>query len=511
MPFRAITPEMAAAGQAALWQAYDAIRCPTLLLRGAESDLLTPATAAAMTERGPRARLVEFAGVGHAPTLVAAGPGRGRPGVPAGAMKTVSGAGDTAAPIVQLFEERAGAPDAVRLASRARAFAEPLVGDALLDSGEPVLAHADGVAAILEAIGAAPGLCAAAWLVYAADHLGKPEEVIAKAFGASQATLVANARRIMQVQRAARAARVDAGQHARQTERVRKMLLAFSRDLRVVLLRLASRLQTLRYHAASKQPCPPEVARESLQVFAPLANRLGIWQIKWELEDLAFRFLEPDHYRRVAGWLDEKRGEREQRVESLRRRLEAELAARGIAAEVQGRPKHIYSIWKKMAAKGLDFERVLDVRALRVIVADVPACYAVLGRVHELFGAVAGEFDDYIARPKANGYQSLAHRGPGRGGQGGRDPDPHAGDARACRARRLRALGLQGGRQVADRRSPTAPSRRASPRPAWSCCASCWPGNGSTRTRSRPVRTRPRGRSSTTASTSSRRRQPSWN
>ncbi len=322
-------------------------------------------------------------------------------------MKTVSGAGDTAAPIVQLFEELDGAPEAVRLASRARAFAEPLVGDAVLDSGEPVLAHADGVAAILESIGAAPGLCAAAWLVYAADHLGKPEDVIAKAFGASQATLVVNARRIMQVQRAARAARVDAEQHARQTERVRKMLLAFSRDLRVVLLRLASRLQTLRYHAASKQPCPPEVARESMLVFAPLANRLGIWQVKWELEDLAFRFLEPEHYRSVAGWLDEKRGEREQRVERLRRRLEAELAARGIAAEVQGRPKHIYSIWKKMAAKGLDFERVLDVRALRVIVPDVAACYAVLGRVHELYGAVAGEFDDYIARPKANGYQSL--------------------------------------------------------------------------------------------------------
>jgi GTP pyrophosphokinase len=192
-----------------------------------------------------------------------------------------------------------------------------------------------------------------------------------------------------------------------QTENVRKMLLAFSRDLRVVMLRLASRLQTLRYHAASKLPVQPGLAREALQVFAPLANRLGIWQVKWEMEDLAFRFLEPATYKRVAGWLDEKRVEREQYVEQLRRELGAELKAQGISAQVYGRPKHIYSIVRKMRGKSLDFEQVLDVRALRVIVPDVKDCYAALAWVHARFSPIIEEFDDYIARPKPNGYQSL--------------------------------------------------------------------------------------------------------
>jgi GTP pyrophosphokinase len=196
-------------------------------------------------------------------------------------------------------------------------------------------------------------------------------------------------------------------QRAEQTERVRKMLLAFSRDLRVVLLRLASRLQTLRWFAASKTACPPALAMESQQVFAPLANRLGIWQIKWEMEDLAFRFLQPEDYKQVARLLDAKRTEREQGVEQARARLAAELAAAGIRADVQGRPKHIWSIWKKMQGKRLHFEQVFDLRALRVIVDDVPACYAALAQVHQHYRPVDGEFDDYIARPKPNGYQSL--------------------------------------------------------------------------------------------------------
>ena len=194
---------------------------------------------------------------------------------------------------------------------------------------------------------------------------------------------------------------------ASQTEGVRRMLLAFSNDLRVVLLRLASRLQTLRHHAQSRRPCPPEVAEEALHVFAPLASRLGIWQIKWELEDLAFRFLRPDDYRRVAGLLDGKRVEREARVERARQALAATLRAAGLDAEVQGRPKHLYSIWKKMQGKGLDFEQVFDVRALRIIVATVADCYAALACVHAAHPQIAAEFDDYIARPKGNGYQSL--------------------------------------------------------------------------------------------------------
>ena len=336
-------------------------------------------------------------------------------------MKTsLRDAREPAAPIVQLAEVAEGA-DAANTSStlpagvdadlapleRARAFAEPLLTGRLLDTGEDAAGHAEGVAAILQGIGAAPSMRAAAYLVYAGDYLQKPEEVVAKAFGESYAGLVSHTRRLVQIQRAAREAQVGPGQRAEQTERVRKMLLAFSRDLRVVLLRLASRLQTLRWYAATKRACPRALAEESMQVFAPLANRLGIWQIKWEIEDLSFRFLEPEAYRQVAQLLDEKRVEREQGVEAFRVELGAELAAAGLKAEVQGRPKHLYSIWKKMRGKGLDFARVFDVRAMRVIVADVPSCYAVLGRVHERYQVVPGEFDDYIAKPKPNGYQSL--------------------------------------------------------------------------------------------------------
>lgn len=323
-------------------------------------------------------------------------------------MKTgVLDARPAQAPIVQLIDEHPDAAAEALQLQRARAFSEPLLGGQRLDTGEDALAHADAVAAILQGIGAAPAMRAAAYLVYAGDYLNKPEEVVAKAFGASHASLVVNTRKLVQLQRAAREAQLGVEQRAQQTERVRKMLLAFSHDLRVVLLRLASRLQTLRFFAANKLPCPRALAAESLQVFAPLANRLGIWQIKWEMEDLSFRFLEPEHYQAVARLLDERRVEREQRVEAFRQRLAEDLSAHGLRAEVQGRPKHLYSIWKKMQGKALGFAQVLDVRAVRVIVPEVPACYAVLGRIHELFRAVAGELDDYIERPKPNGYQSL--------------------------------------------------------------------------------------------------------
>ncbi len=290
---------------------------------------------------------------------------------------------------------------------RARAFAEPLLTGHLLGTGEDALGHADGVASLLRQIGAAPTLCAAAYLVYAGDYLQRPEEVVRKAFGESYSSLVMLTRKLVQIQRAASAAQVGPEHRAEQTERVRKMLLAFSRDLRVVLLRLASRLQTLRWFVAQKLTCPAEMATESLQVFAPLANRLGIWQFKWEIEDYAFRCLHPAEYQRMARLVDETRAERERSVVAVREHLVALLAAAGLHADVQGRPKHLYSIWKKMQGKGLDFERVFDARALRVVVDDVAACYAALARVHEAWRPVEGEFDDYIARPKANGYQSL--------------------------------------------------------------------------------------------------------
>ncbi|MCW5230510.1 RelA/SpoT family protein [Verminephrobacter eiseniae] len=297
-------------------------------------------------------------------------------------------------------------PEPAHALAHARAFAEPLLAGASLDSGENTLAHADAVAAILKGIGGSEAMQAASYLVQACIHLNQPEELITKTFGANFATLALETTQLMRVQRQARAAQpVD--DPALQTENVRKMLLAFSRDLRVVLLHLASRLQTLRFHAASKRPVSPGLVRESLQVFAPLANRLGIWQMKWELEDLCLRFLEPDVYKQVARLLDEKRGERELCIEQLRARLEAELRARSISASVQGRPKHIYSIVKKMRGKALNFDQVFDIRALRVVVPTVKDCYAALSWVHQQFKPIEQEFDDYIARPKPNGYQSL--------------------------------------------------------------------------------------------------------
>ena len=330
-------------------------------------------------------------------------------------MKSQAVLDGPSAPIVALADDLSAGPAAAQAGAdagalaleRARAFAEPLLQGRALGTGEDAYGHAQGVAAVLGAIGGAPGLQAAAYLVYAGDFLQRPEEVVAKAFGESYASLVALTRKLVQIQRAAREAQVEQEFQARQTERVRKMLLAFSRDLRVVLLRLASRLQTLRYYAAAKRECPQALAAETQQVFAPLASRLGIWQIKWELEDLAFRFLQPEEYRRIAGLLAETRVEREAGVEAVRLQVAADLNSHGVAALVQGRPKHLYSIWKKMQGKHLAFDAVLDVRALRVIVADVPACYAALGRVHERVTAVTGEFDDYIAKPKPNGYRSL--------------------------------------------------------------------------------------------------------
>ena len=290
--------------------------------------------------------------------------------------------------------------------AQARAFVQPLLASMTLPSGENTFAHAEGVARILAHIGSAANLQAAAYLAYAVEHLSRPQELIEQVFGKEFADLALESMRLMHLQRNQRMQRAGVGQ-AQQIEVVRKMLLAFSRDLRVILLRLASRLQTLRYFAASKKEVPQELAAESLYVLAPLANRLGIWQIKWELEDLAFRFLEPQTYRQVAQWLHEKREQREERAEQLRQIVQQGLAEQGIQASVQARPKHIYSIVKKMRGKSLDFAHIYDVMALRVIVQDVKECYAALSWVHSLYEPVDSEFDDYIARPKANGYQSL--------------------------------------------------------------------------------------------------------
>src|SRR5690606_28554148 len=158
----------------------------------------------------------------------------------------------------------------------------------------------------------------------------------------------------------------------------RKMLLAMAADLRIVLMRLASRLQSLRWYAASRTPCPAGFARETMELYTPLANRLGIWQIKWEMEDLSFRFLQPEVYKSIARQLEEKRNEREQFIEKVIERLRLALAEANIQAEVSGRPKHIYSIWNKMRIKHLAFNELYDLRALRVIVDNERDCYAAL-------------------------------------------------------------------------------------------------------------------------------------
>ncbi len=190
-------------------------------------------------------------------------------------------------------------------------------------------------------------------------------------------------------------------------EGLRRLLLAIIRDLRVVYLLLARQLARMR--AAAELPDAERLALAALtrDIHAPLANRLGIWQWKWELEDLAFRYLQPDTYRRIAGLLDERRADREAWIARCADTLREALRAQGIAAEVAGRPKHIHSIWRKMQRKGVGFGELYDIRALRVLTGSVADCYAVLGVVHALWPNVPGEFDDYIARPKGNDYRSL--------------------------------------------------------------------------------------------------------
>ncbi|RAR52404.1 GTP pyrophosphokinase [Paraburkholderia unamae] len=301
----------------------------------------------------------------------------------------------------------------------ALAFVREHAGDARLSTGEPLIEHAQGTASIMGRLNVDPPAVLAAALFNLAPHLDDPEAMLEARFGAEVAKLVFDVRKLLRLGsvslRAAQQAMPESGREGRdaqaarraQVESLRKMLLAFAQDIRVVLIRLASRLQSLRYYAAAKVTPAPEIAHETLEIYAPLANRLGIWQLKWELEDLAFRFQEPVTYKRIAKLLDEKRVERESYVSEAIARLQQELAAAHIPAEVSGRPKHIYSIWKKMRGKEIDFSELYDVRAFRVIVPDIKDCYTVLGIVHNLWQPVPREFDDYISRPKANGYRSL--------------------------------------------------------------------------------------------------------
>jgi len=260
-------------------------------------------------------------------------------------------------------------------------------------------ARAVSVARILLAQGADPDTVAAALVYGAIPEAELDLDGIRAAFGPDLAGLLKGL---------ARAGRIEALSAAgSDPEQLRKMLLAIAEDVRVVLIKLAERLAFLRTLTKADDAVRRAAGTETLALFAPLANRLGVAELRWELEDFAFRFTEPELYRSVAALLDEKRNDREAYIGRVVRTLTQALAGIGVDATIQGRPKHLYSIFRKMRGKNLAFEQLFDIRAVRVIVRDVRECYAVLGVVHDLWTPVAGEFDDYIASPKSNDYRSL--------------------------------------------------------------------------------------------------------
>ncbi len=287
-----------------------------------------------------------------------------------------------------------------------RRVVEPLYEGRKLFTGEPVMAHADGVVNILRSIRDDEDLLATGYLFYAWGQLKNPKDWLTEHFGKSVCELVTNLKIVMDVSEKARsrqgAARIDA-----QPDAVRRLLLAMCQDLRVVLLRLASRLQTLRYFAATNAPGAKDYGAETLALYSPLANRLGIWQMKWELEDLSLRFTEPEAFEQIVAALEESREERVASVQVAVKQIKELLSSHGIEASVSGRPKHIYSIWKKMCQKHLTFAQLYDVRAVRIIVDTVEKCYETLSLIQENSEVLSKEFDDYIAKPKPNGYQSL--------------------------------------------------------------------------------------------------------
>jgi len=273
-------------------------------------------------------------------------------------------------------------------------------------SGEPYVVHAFAVATILHELGLDHEAIAAALLHDVVEDTAVTLEQVKSEFGPRVAHLVDGVTKMDVIQGISD---VDPGR-ARETLRVeslRKMLLAMVEDVRVVLIKLADRLhnlRTLKHLAADRQVA---IARETLDIYAPLANRLGVWQLKWELEDLSLRYLEPDAYKTIAAKLAERRVDRETYIQEFIADLSRELDSANIRAEVSGRPKHIFSIWNKMRRKAIDFEHITDIRGVRILVHSVQDCYAALGVVHTRWSHIAGEFDDYIATPKENNYRSI--------------------------------------------------------------------------------------------------------
>jgi GTP pyrophosphokinase len=274
-----------------------------------------------------------------------------------------------------------------------------------LDTGETRLRHNLAAADILARLRLDAETLEAAVLDGALARGGLDEARLAAELGHPVATMVANLARVNQLSGLHTEVRPkDPHDHA---ENLRRMLLGIAEDVRVVLVVLAERLHLLRAARPLDDALRRRLAAETRRIYSPLANRLGIWQIKWELEDLSLRFLEPEEYKRIAGLLDGRRSEREAFIAKVIDTLRDNFAEAGIQAQVTGRPKHIYSIYRKMHRKGVDFDQIFDVRAVRVLVDSVADCYGALGIVHGLWRHIPGEFDDYIATPKANMYQSI--------------------------------------------------------------------------------------------------------
>ncbi|HHH41989.1 MAG TPA: bifunctional (p)ppGpp synthetase/guanosine-3',5'-bis(diphosphate) 3'-pyrophosphohydrolase [Chloroflexi bacterium] len=272
-------------------------------------------------------------------------------------------------------------------------------------SGEPYIQHCLAVAGLLTELRMDAETVAAGFLHDVVEDCDVSVEELEERFGSAVASMVDGVTKLQEINRLGRMG--AEGRDERELESLRKTFLAMARDARVMLIKLADRLHNMR----TLDFLPPDrqrrIARETMEIHAPLANRLGIWRWKGELEDLAFRYLQPEIYHRIASQLAARRGEREREIEHYIAVLDHHLRLEGIEAKITGRPKHIYSIYRKMQRKQVPLERVYDIRAVRVIVDTIPDCYHVLGIVHSLWTPIPGEFDDYIATPKENMYQSL--------------------------------------------------------------------------------------------------------
>ena len=266
-------------------------------------------------------------------------------------------------------------------------------------SGGPYIEHPAAVAVLLAQLGMDPATIAAAMLHDVPEDTSRTSDDIRREFGDEIARLVEGVTKLSQF------SGKSSDEH--QAENIRKMFLAMADDLRVVVIKLADRLHNMRTLGAMPIEKQHRIAKQTMEIYAPLAHRLGIWQIKWELEDLSFKYIEPERYRELAELLASRRAVRERYIDRTMKVLATELEKAGLKAELSGRPKHLWSIAEKMKRKHVGVEQVYDLLAIRVIVADVPTCYAVLGVAHTLWPPIPGQFDDYIAVPKNNMYQSL--------------------------------------------------------------------------------------------------------